>query len=161
MKLFCSKQQLDTALFALQLAQKEANYLAYTHNTLFTQAIDLKWVESLADFPEYAEKIDAFVSRFARLQDHLGNKLLPLFAQLYEAKPNSLIDTLTFAERMNWLESAEYFISLRHLRNQLVHEYLSEPDIFLDSLLSAQQGSLFLQAMVVKMEALAKTIQLN
>jgi hypothetical protein len=32
----------------------------------------LEWVKVLADKPFDAERLDAFVSRFSRLQDHLG-----------------------------------------------------------------------------------------
>jgi hypothetical protein len=33
-------------------------------------------VQNLARQPALAEKVEAFVSRFARLQNHLGEKLL-------------------------------------------------------------------------------------
>lgn len=158
---FYTDEQARYAVLALQLAQKEANYLTYTHNTLFNQTIDIKWVKELADYPERAEKVDAFVSRFARLQDYIGNKLLPLFAQLYEEKPNSLLDTLLFAERMGWLESAEYFVRLRRLRNQLVHEYINSSDIFLNALLTAKQGTLTLCAIVQTIENVAKEFNLS
>jgi hypothetical protein len=45
--------------------------------TLFALPIDLPWVQKLAQQPELAEKVEAFASRFARLQDHLGDTLLP------------------------------------------------------------------------------------
>ena len=55
-------EHAENALFALELAEREAAHLAYTHSTLF------------------AKKIDAFVGRFGRLQDHIGEKLIPRFA---------------------------------------------------------------------------------
>lgn len=39
-------------------------------------------------------KIDAFVSRFARLQDFLGEKLIPVFASLLGENPKSMLDVL-------------------------------------------------------------------
>lgn len=146
---------IKPAQFSLELAKKELSYLAYTHGTLFHQPIDEAWVESLSEHPELAEKIEAFVSRFSRLQDHLGEKLLPTFAKLYGERSNSLIDTLAFAERMEWVESSEDFIALRRLRNQLVHEYLYDASLFLESLLAADQGVKTLQDIVARISELA------
>jgi len=72
----------SNTLLALELAQKEAAHLLYTHSTLFALKMDLNWVEGLTEHPELAEKVEAFVSRFGRLQDHLGEKLIPRYAQL-------------------------------------------------------------------------------
>lgn len=157
---FYSVEQANYALLVLDLAKKEADYLNYTHNTLFNQNIDITWIETLNQYPERAEKIDAFVSRFARLQDYIGNKLLPVFAQLYEEKTNSLLDTLLFAERMNWIESAEQFVILRRLCNQLVHEYMNSTDLFLTALLTAQQGTLLLCTIVQTIENTARELNL-
>jgi len=60
-------EHTDNALLALDLARKEVALLAYTHRTLFAQAIDLDWVRSLAQREDLAEKIDAFVSLLARV----------------------------------------------------------------------------------------------
>jgi len=59
------------------LAHKEAGHLRCSLTTLFALPIDLPWVQKLAQQPELAEKVEAFASRFARLQDHLGDTLLP------------------------------------------------------------------------------------
>lgn len=68
-KILC---QLHGALtLALELARKEAAHLRYTHRTLFALPIDAAWVAQLSSRDDLAEKIDAFVSRFGRLQDHL------------------------------------------------------------------------------------------
>jgi hypothetical protein len=60
---------------ALDLAKKEMAHLAYTHSTLFAQTINHQWVQSLAEREDLTKKIDAFVGRFGRLQDHIGEKL--------------------------------------------------------------------------------------
>ena len=46
-----------------------------------------------------AEKVEAFVSRFGRLQDHLGEKLIPRFAALVGESPKSMLDVLAYAEK--------------------------------------------------------------
>ena len=87
------------ALPALELARKEATSLEYAHRTLFAVPIDAVWVEQLAAQPELAEKVEAFVSRFGRLQDHFGEKLIPRFAALLGESPKSLLDVLAYAEK--------------------------------------------------------------
>ncbi len=73
----------ESALLALELACKEASHLRYSHRTLFAQPVDVDWVHQLAENQEMAEKVEAFVSRFGRLQDHIGEKLIPRFAALF------------------------------------------------------------------------------
>jgi hypothetical protein len=131
----------DVARIALELAKREAAHLRYTHRTLYAQPIDLDWVMSLAEREDLAEKIDAFVGRFGRLQDHIGEKLLPAFSRLVGGQPKSLLDVVVFAERMGWVENAEEFIGARKLRNLLVHEYMTEPGLFLEALMQAKAAT--------------------
>ncbi len=109
------REHAESALLALDLARKEAAHLRYTHRTLFAQPIDVAWVQNLTARDDLAEKIDAFVGRFGRLQDHLGEKLIPRFAALLGEAPQSILDVLAYAERMHWVESAEVFIGARKL----------------------------------------------
>ena len=115
-------EHAENALFALELAEREASHLAYAHSTLFAQQINLEWVKSNSNNEDIAEKIDTFVGRFGRLQDHIGEKLISRFARLMGEQPKSLLDVLAYAEKMLWLDSAEEFVGSRKLRTQLVHE---------------------------------------
>jgi len=130
-------EHAPAVLQSLALAHKEAQHLRYSQRTLFALPIDLVWVRNLAEQPALAEKVEAFVSRFARLQDHLGEKLLPRYAALVGESQRTLIDTLAFAERAELLPEADAFIAARRLRNALVHEYMQDEQLFLDSLLAA------------------------
>jgi uncharacterized protein YutE (UPF0331/DUF86 family) len=150
----------EASVLALQLAEKEASYLAYTNRTLFSQQIDLPWVKKLEKREDLAEKIDAFVSRFARLQDHIGEKLIPRFASLLGESPKSFLDVLAYAERVGWIDSAEEFIGARKLRNLLVHEYMSNPELFLEALLSADRATHQLIEIVNRMRLQAQSISL-
>ena len=143
----------ETARLALALARREVANLRYTHRTLFAQDINLAWVESLSEREDLAEKVDAFVSRFSRLQDHIGEKLIPRFAALLGETPKSLLDVLTFAEKMGWVTDAEAFIGARKLRNLLVHEYMVDRTLFLDALHAADHATRMLIEIV---EAIAK-----
>ena len=151
----------ENALLALELARKEATYLAYTHRTLFAMPIDAVWVQQLAAQPELAEKVEAFVSRFGRLQDHLGEKLIPRFAALLGESPKSLLDVLAYAEKMQWLASADSFVGARKLRNVLAHEYFADPVLFLQALLEADGAAHVLFKIVAAIEAEAVSIGLS
>jgi hypothetical protein len=150
----------EAARIALNLAEREAAHLRYTYETLFSEPINRAWVEKLTNREDLAEKIDAFVGRFGRLQDHIGEKLLPAFARLLGGQPKSLLDTLAYAERMGWVSSGEEFIGARKLRNLLVHEYMIETDLFLDALLAAKPATdlLFQVIQSVKQEAQTRNL---
>jgi len=151
----------ENAQLALALAKKEMAHLAYTHSTLFAQTINLQWVQSLAEREDLSEKIDAFVGRFGRLQDHIGEKLIPRFAALLGESPKSLLDVLAFAEKCNWVTNAEAFIGARKLRNLLVHEYMTDPELFLDSLRSANGATHLLMDVVNAIARHAEAIGLK
>lgn len=145
-------EHAENAMLVLELAEKEAAHLAYTHRTLFAQPIDLQWVQALVEREDLAEKIDAFVSRFGRLQDHIGEKLIPRFAALLGSEPKSLLDNLAYAEKTGWLDSAEAFVSARKLRNLLVHEYVAEAELFLESLQAADEATHMLINVVARIK---------
>lgn len=151
----------ENALFALEMADKEVSHLRYTHGTLFAQAIDIAWVNQLAVNQATAEKVEAFVSRFGRLQDHIGEKLVPRFAALLGETPKTMLDMMVYAEKMHWVQSAEDFFSARRLRNLLVHEYMSDAVLFLQSLHAANQAAKMLFSIVDAITAEAKLIGLE
>ncbi len=154
-------EHAEHAMLALDLAEKEVKHLAYTHRTLFAQPIDLQWVQALAKHEDLAEKIDAFVSRFGRLQDHIGEKLIPRFVALLGSEPKSLLDNLAYAEKTGWLDSAEAFISARKLRNLLVREYMAEAELFLESLQAADEATHMLVNVVARIKQQADTLGIN
>lgn len=154
-------EHAENAILVLELAEKEAAHLAYTHRTLFAQPIDLQWVQALVEREDLAEKIDAFVSRFGRLQDHIGEKLIPRFAALLGSEPKSLLDNLAYAEKTGWLDSAEAFVSARKLRNLLVHEYMAEAELFLESLQAADEATYMLIDVVTRIKQQADALGIN
>jgi hypothetical protein len=153
-------EHAESALLALELAEKEAAHLAYTHRTLFAQPINLEWVHALTEREDLAEKIDAFVGRFGRLQDHIGEKLIPRFAALLGSVPKSLLDNLAYAEKAGWIDSGEEFVGARKLRNLLVHEYMAEAELFLESLQAADGATHLLIDVVTRIKQQADTLGL-
>ena len=76
--------------------------------------------------PELAERVEAFVSRFARLQDTTGDKLMPRLLAALGEPVRVVIDNLARAETLGWLVSAQVWMEMRALRNQMVHEYMED-----------------------------------
>ena len=84
--------------------------------------------------------MEASASHFSRLQDQLGEKLLPRCAALVGETPKTFLDTLAFAEKADLLRNADMFIAARRLRNALVHEYMHDAEMFLERLLAAHEA---------------------
>ena len=68
---------------------------------------------------------------------------------------------LAYAEKMQWLASAENFIGARKLRNLLVHEYMADAQLFLQALLAARDAAEMLFHTVAAIEAEAVALRLN
>lgn len=156
-------EHADLARIALELAERKSRHLRYTWQTLYQEPIDLAWVKNLEKRENLAEKIDAFVGRFGRLQDHIGEKLLPAFARLLGEQPKSLVDVMAYAERMGWVRNAEEFIGARRLRNLLVHEYMTEAELFLEALIAAKAATelLFEVVETVRQEAVKRHLSMS
>ena len=76
--------------------------------------------------------------------------MIPQFARMLGEPPQSLLDTLAYAERMGWLENAEEFFGARKMSNLLVHDYMTEPEQFLEAMKAAAKGTPRLMAVVAK-----------
>ncbi|TVP60703.1 MAG: hypothetical protein EA349_01005 [Halomonadaceae bacterium] len=85
---------------------------------------------------DMAERLDAFVARFSRLQDTLGDKLIPTLLSYLGEQTGPAIDNLNRAEKFGWIESAEEWIVYRKLRNQMIHEYIEDTAVLTDALRS-------------------------
>lgn len=120
--------------FLARVIEREVTHLHTTDSRLFAQPLTLQQVQALNTNHDLAERIEAFVSRFGRLQDTLGDKLLPQLLRLLEEPAGAMVDNLDRAERLGWIASADQWLYTRKLRNQMVHEYIEDPEIFLDAL---------------------------
>ena len=92
-----------------------------------------------------AERLDAFVSRFGRLQDTVGDKLLPALLSALAERTGPAIDNLDKAEKLDLIESADGWMEMRRLRNQMVHEYIEDLAVLTSALRS---GHLFVPVLV-------------
>lgn len=118
---------LDRFLATLGIVAKESDHLEWSRSRLFEQqTIDAHWVAALPDRPEIAERLEAFVSRYGRLQDTLADKLLPRWLLALAEKPGSQIEVLNRAERLGVIENVGTWLEARALRNRLIHEYITD-----------------------------------
>ena len=142
----------------VRITEKEAHYLERTATRLRSQNLDLAWADSLEDNDERSEMLDAFVSRYRRLQDSLGDKLLHAMLRASLEKTGSQLDNLLRAEKLGWIESTQTWIELRELRNRLVHEYMESTDDLLNALQQALKGVHVLTGAQLCMAANAKRL---
>ncbi|MDY0384746.1 hypothetical protein [Trichlorobacter sp.] len=82
--------------------------------------------------PEELESFESLCSRFARLSDIMTQKIFRLLAEIALEQPGTVRDRINRAEKWNLIESAEEFVAIRIVRNDIAHEYLPEAirDIF-------------------------------
>ncbi len=118
----------------LDITGKEVMYFQQSKTRVINSNIDLEWIEALEQNPQHSEMLDAFVARFSRLQDTIGDKLLPAILRLNLEPVGSQLDNLFRAEKLGWIDSADHWIELRGLRNSLVHEYMTSPEKLLFAL---------------------------
>jgi hypothetical protein len=110
--------------------------LLETDQRLFAQTMTPELVVALGKDGLLAERLDAFVGRFGRLQDNLGDKLLPQLLDAMAEPVGALMENLDRAEKLGWLRSADTWLEIRKLRNQMVHEYIEDPVILSNALMA-------------------------
>jgi hypothetical protein len=74
--------------------------------------------------------------RYAKLQDLIGSKiftlLLEVMAEPIESK--RYLDMLAHLEKIGILESMDFWINLRNVRNLVAHEYPDQPHLLVDNI---------------------------
>ncbi len=112
----------------MRTALSELEHLQQTDQRLFAQpwSVDTL-VEKMRDI-DFAERVDAFVARFGRLQDLLGDKYLPAWMHAMQETTGAVLENLDRAEKLGLILSADQWVAVRKLRNLMVHEYLDRID---------------------------------
>ncbi|GAB6051162.1 hypothetical protein JCM16106_20180 [Hydrogenophilus islandicus] len=139
----------------LRLCEKEARLLKRSAARVEALQLDLSRIIALDQDDQTSETLETFVARFARLQDMLGDKLLPAMLRATLEKTGTQLDNLFRAEKLGWIESAEQWVEFRALRNRLVHEYVENPADYLDALQVALRAVPVLTGMLETMQAYA------
>jgi hypothetical protein len=126
--------------FLARVVAKEARHLNATAARLFSTPFTFERASKLDSDPDLSERVDAFVARFGRLQDTLGDKLLPALMTALGENLAPKIDVLDRAERLGLIPSAEAWMQWRVLRNQMVHEYVDDLRLLADALETAREA---------------------
>jgi hypothetical protein len=131
--------------FLVRVVERVSLNLLNTDSRLFLDFFTVQDLQKIELDPILAERLDAFVSRFGRLQDTVGDKLLPALLISMAEKPGAAIDNLDRAEKLGFIESADAWMEMRRLRNQMVHEYIEDLAILASALRS---GHAFVPSLV-------------
>ena len=137
--------QQERLAFLARVTEKECVHLLQTDTRLFGNLFTVEEAQRIELDPILAERLDAFVSRFGRLQDTVGDKLLPALLVSMAEKPGAAIDNLDRAEKLGLIESAEAWMEMRRLRNQMVHEYIEDLAVLASAL---RTGHAFVPSLV-------------
>jgi len=122
--------EIERLKFLASVVEREAKHLESTAARLFqgrqvTESEVNQWIGSL----DLSERLDAFVARFGRLQDTIGDKLIPQLLAFLGERIGPAMDNLDKAERFGWISSADDWMAHRKLRNQMIHEYIDDPAV--------------------------------
>jgi hypothetical protein len=124
-------------LGTLAIVHREGRVLRFSTERLRAYPMTGEWVKSLNEDMATAEILEAFVSRFGRMQDTIGDKLIPRALAAQAERQGSALDNLARAEQLGWMASAAEWLTARELRNRLVHEYTEDPDALAADIQSA------------------------
>lgn len=76
--------------------------------------------------PEKRAILDAYLKRFASIQDFLGAKIFSLLLEIAGINNSKMSEVLSNIEKENIIDSLENWIELREVRNELEHNYPEE-----------------------------------
>lgn len=104
----------------LQLMEKASTILKYSYD--ICSKIGIKEEYSFEDL----DKFESLTGRFARLSDLLIQKVFRLIDDIDLESPGTIRDRINRAEKKGIIESADVFIEVRVIRNQVAHEYIQD-----------------------------------
>jgi len=153
-----SGDKLARLLFLNRIVKKEIKHLNYSANKVFNKAFTVERAKCLESDELLAEQVEAFTSRFCRLQDTVGDKLLPAWLDVLGEKTHIAIDNLDKAEKIGVIASVDVWLELRELRNQMIHEYIEDLVVLSDALQTAYQQ---LDVIIGAAQAISQDIEIR
>ena len=150
-----SKTTVIRLKFLSRVVRKECQHLMSTDQRLFFIPFTIEQAKQLESDPDLSERVEAFVGRFGRLQDTIGDKLLPMLLLALGEPPAAVIDNLDKAERLGLIVSADEWLAMRQLRNQMIHEYVEDLTLLTNAL---QTGHDFVPALIAVADKLLDEI---
>ncbi|MCX7628077.1 MAG: hypothetical protein N2Z69_06675 [Methylophilaceae bacterium] len=95
------------------LVQKQLQHLKLTDARLFAQPFTEERASTLEADQDLAERVETFVARFGRLQDTIGNKLVPAWLAAQGERLGAFSENLDRAEKLGLIEDAQTWIDMR------------------------------------------------
>jgi hypothetical protein len=107
-------------------------------------------------------QLEILTGRFAKLQDVIGSKVFPLLVDSMRenVKGSSFIDLLEHLEKIELIESVEFWLELRKVRNFVSHEYPDNPKLMVDHLNKIYEATLKLLSYWQGLHSRIQTINL-
>lgn len=139
--------------FLNKVVEKERRHLMSTASRLFEQPFTIERVGTLEMDEELSERVEAFSSRFARLQDTVGDKWLPLLLEAVDERRLTQSDNYDVAERLGWIPSVDEWYAIRALRNQMVHEYIEDQQILMSAINKSYDYCATMENIIEKMNS--------
>ena len=143
-------------LFLVRVVRNGSAHLKSTDNRLFASSFSLEDFARLESDPVFAERVEAFVGRFGRLQDTLDDKLLPALLLALGEHTGPFVDNLDRAERLGWIDSVDNWMTMRQHRNQMVHECIEDPVVLISAL---NAGHTFVSSLLTTADRLISEIE--
>ena len=103
--------------------------------------------DDLAKLPlEQVALLDMMTMRFGKLQDIIGAKIFSLILNILGEDAASLIDKLNKLEKLNYIDDINWWMDLREIRNQVMHDYPDDYDAIIShlSILTVKANELLL-----------------
>lgn len=120
---------LERLAFLVRVVEKEIRYLSYSSNQVFSEPFTLERTNSLSTDDQFAQQLEAFSSRFCRLQDTVGDKLIPTWLKMLQEPVGAAIDNLDKAEKLGVLVSVDAWLEIHQTRNLMIHEYIESLEV--------------------------------
>jgi uncharacterized protein YutE (UPF0331/DUF86 family) len=124
----------------MRLVDKEALHLEQVTHRFFDNqpSFTLEWLAEKLLSTQGIDQLESFTAKFSRLQDTLGDKLLPHFLKLAAEPVGTAIENLNRAEKLGLIPDAQLWLGARQLRNLLIHEYIEDLTVLKESLEQAK-----------------------
>ena len=113
-----SEPLYEKLTFLVRIVEKEIKHLKYSSNKIFVKPLTLEHIRALESNPDFAEQLKAYTSRFCRLQDTLGDKLLPAWLEFLGEPNRSVVANLDKASKLGLQVDPEQWLIVRQLRNK-------------------------------------------
>jgi uncharacterized protein with HEPN domain len=124
----------------VHLVDKEALHLEQVTQRFFDDqpSVTPTWLAEKLRDAQGIDQLESFTAKFSRLQDTLGDKLLPHFLKLAAEPVGTAIENLNRAEKLGLIADAQQWLGARQLRNLLIHEYMEDLGVLQEALEQAK-----------------------